>query len=70
MRAGQITELPSYHTMYEFFPKDVILRTWANFGVAMATGSCNLTGDTLNEKFPDVKVRNLSEFITTSWGGK
>lgn len=70
MRAGRITELPSYQAMYDYFPKDLILRAWANFGVAMATGSCDLRGDTLNAKFPDVEMRTLAEFIAASWSGK
>ena len=70
MRAGDITELPNYAPIYEFFPKDIMLKTWASFGVAMATGSCSLIGDTLNREFPDVRVQDLESFITSCWSGK
>ena len=70
MRAGNITELPNYAPIYRFFPKDIMLKTWASFGVAMATGSCSLMGDTLNQEFPDIKVQDLESFITACWTGK
>ena len=67
MRAGKITELPNYPSIYEFFPREVMLKTWASFGVAMAMGACSLIGDTLNQKFPDVTAQDLSAFISTYW---
>lgn len=70
MRAGRITELPSYTDIYDFFPKEVMLQTWASFGVSMATGSCSLMGETLNDRFPDVKVQGLEAFIAACWSGK
>ena len=70
MRAGRITELPNYKAIYEFFPKDTMLQTWASFGVSMATGSCSLMGETLNDRFPDVKVQDLEAFIKACWSGK
>ena len=70
MRDGKITELPNYLSIYKFFPKETMLKTWASFGVAMATGACSLMGDTLNQKLPEVKVQDLSTFIATYWTGK
>ena len=70
MRAGKITELPNYMSIYDFFPREIMLKTWASFGVAMATGACSLEGDALNQKFPDIKAKDLSTFISTYWTGK
>ena len=70
MRAGVITELPNYVSIYDFFPGEIMLKTWASFGVAMASGACSLEGDTLNQKFPDIKAQDLSTFISTYWTGK
>ena len=70
MRAGKITELPNYAAIYEFFPKEIMLKTWASFGVSMATGSCSVAGDSLADRFPGFKAKSLSALVAECWGAK
>ncbi|KAL8801473.1 MAG: hypothetical protein Q9182_004440 [Xanthomendoza sp. 2 TL-2023] len=72
LRAGKITEIPAYIPVYEFIPKEWLLEMMAAFGVAMVTGVFDLGsgGDTLNQKYTDVKPIKMAEFINEYWAGK
>lgn len=70
LRAGKITEIPSYLSVYEAFPKEFWLGMMAAFGVAMITGVLDLGEDNLNKKYPDIHPVKVADFITEHWAGK
>ncbi|KAL9003651.1 MAG: hypothetical protein Q9188_003495 [Gyalolechia gomerana] len=70
LRAGRISEMPSYLPLYETYPKEFLLEMMAGIGVAMITGLFDFKGDLLNEKYPDIKTTKMRDFIETHWAGK
>lgn len=70
LRAGRISEMPSYLPLYETYPKEFLLEMMAGIGVAMITGLFDFKGDLLNEKYPDIKTTKVRDFIETHWAGK
>ena len=76
LQQGKITELPGHKPMYDHFPKEMLQGLFAMFGVLFEKGKFDFEGDlgegkkSLNEQFPDVKVRGVKEVLHEAWGGK
>ncbi|KAL8715719.1 MAG: hypothetical protein Q9220_000386 [cf. Caloplaca sp. 1 TL-2023] len=70
LRAGRISEIPAYLSLYKSIPKEFLLDMMAGLGVAMVTGIFHLKGDLLNDKYPDIHSTKTRDFITTHWSGR
>ncbi|KAL8947779.1 MAG: hypothetical protein Q9222_005977 [Ikaeria aurantiellina] len=69
LRAGRISEIPAYLTLYETIPKDFLLEMMAGLGVAMVTGIFDLNGKLLKDEYPEIVTTKTRDFITTHWAG-
>lgn len=70
LRAGKISEIPAYVSLYNIVPKDFFLGMMAALGVAMITGVFSFEGDLVNQKYPDIRLANVRDFIKEHWEGK
>lgn len=71
LKQGKVTELPSHLQVYPFFPKEAMQEMLSSFGLAFACGEFDLkvdSGNSLNERFPDIKPRTVKELIQEAWG--
>ena len=67
MRAGKVTEIPAYQSLYKTFPKEFLIEMMAGFGVAMVTGLFIFHGELFNEKYPEIRTTKMIDFIKTHW---
>ncbi|KAM5361869.1 hypothetical protein ACJA88_014287 [Fusarium oxysporum] len=71
LKAGNVTELPSHPAMYSFLPKEQLRGILATFGLMFDSGLFDLKPQhTIDQDFPDIKVRNMKELMTEAWKGK
>lgn len=69
LETGQITELPTHPAFYGFFPKQMLQRMFAAFGIMFETGVFDFKpSHTLNEEFPDIKPKTVKELISEAYG--
>lgn len=66
--SGKITELPSHPPMYGAMPKDQLQALGSTFGIWSEEGLYHLQpSKTLNQVFPDIKVRTVREVLYAGW---
>ena len=71
LKQGKVTELPSHPQVYPFFPKEALQGMLSSFGLAFAYGEFDLkvdSGNSLNERFPEIKPRTVKELVQEAWG--
>ncbi|KAH7067628.1 hypothetical protein BKA63DRAFT_522522 [Paraphoma chrysanthemicola] len=68
LQEGCTTELPSQRRLYPKFPKEMLQRTCATFGILFEKGffDFNRRG-TLNEIFPEIKTKSVKAFLEETW---
>lgn len=70
LEAGQVTELPGHLASYEFYPKPLLQKVFASFGLYITRGLVDLPEEnSLNQKFPEIKTKSIKE-IVDAWKGK
>ncbi|KAK9366688.1 hypothetical protein V1509DRAFT_611294 [Lipomyces kononenkoae] len=70
LREGKITELPSHHTAYRYFPKPILQSVFSKFGLYVSAGLFDMPADkSLNKLFPEIKTKTVREVIS-AWEGK
>ncbi|GKT56081.1 NmrA-like family protein [Colletotrichum tofieldiae] len=71
LKANKMTELPSHHEIYKFYPKEMLHSFLALFGLECERGQANLNPThTLNDDFPDIKPASAREILEKGWGKK
>lgn len=67
---GEMTELPSHHYIYAFWPKPFFQEYFAKFGLYVTMGLFDFPEDnTLNKVFPEIKTSKVRD-IVGAWAGK
>jgi hypothetical protein len=70
LRKGEMTELPSHPYVYPFMPKEIFQLYFSHFGLYVTEGLFDFPeGETLNQKFPEIKPMTVREAISV-WKGK
>jgi hypothetical protein len=70
LKEGRVTELPSHHTAYPYFPKPILQSVFSKFGIYVITGLFDMPEEkSLNKQFPEIKTKSVREVIS-AWKGK
>ncbi|KAI4184728.1 MAG: hypothetical protein L6R41_004544 [Letrouitia leprolyta] len=70
LRRGKVSEIPAYIPLYDVMPKDMVLEMMAGFGVGMVTGLFAIEGERINERYPEIEMVKMRDFIETHWAGR
>ncbi|KAF2689455.1 NAD(P)-binding protein [Lentithecium fluviatile CBS 122367] len=71
LKEGRITELPGQKEVYPFFPKEMMQGFLAAFGVMFEQGVFDFKPErSLNQRFPEVRMRGVRELVMEAWKGK
>jgi hypothetical protein len=70
LHRGEVTELPSHPTSYEYFPKPLLARLLSRFGLWAVHGLNYIEREgSLNEWFPEIETKTVEE-VVGAWRGK
>ncbi|KAM5385476.1 hypothetical protein ACJZ2D_000675 [Fusarium nematophilum] len=70
LQSGKTKALPKTLPSNLFVPRDILEGYMASLGIMIENGQFDLNPlQTINETFPDIKVRKVTEFIAEVWGG-
>ncbi|KAI7759078.1 hypothetical protein LZL87_012817 [Fusarium oxysporum] len=68
LKTHTVTELPGHPEAYKFIPKPLLQSILATFGIMFGTGAFDLKYDhSIQDVFPEVKVRKIEELLTEAW---
>lgn len=71
MQSGQVTELPSHHTIHSSVPKEVLQGGFAHFGIGIERGEFDFDAPKgtklLNNIFPDIVPMSMETLIREGW---
>ena len=71
LRKSQITELPGQKELYKFVSKESLQGIAAVFAILMEEGYVTLDKEeSLNERYTNVKVKTVKEFLEEVWKGR
>jgi hypothetical protein len=70
LKSGEVTELPSHHTAYPYFPKPILQSVFSKFGLYVIEGLFDMPEErSLNKRYPEIKTKTVRECIS-AWKGK